>query len=361
MRRTGVIEGFWLPKAVRRQVVPAGTRWESLSFSDGRECGCECEVDAPGAVRARWPQLGPEAWARLLDHLTAARQSAPRGPEFWDRLQTAVLSTAKRLSDPKDALHAAALDAVPPYTGYSPAMVASTLGAPEMWDLAQMTRALALAPSKAAAARWELLPGLPGRLRFFPGGTGLDGGVQGRPGEYFARLGGGIASRLPFYSRRQLFLEAEAPGFVIGYGAGNVPGTALIIALLALSTTLAGDAPPVVVVRNSRREPILSPLVFAALEKADPELVGTVAILTWDYGDAELQDRLLSRSDLVIAAAGDDVIGRIAGRIAGLVGAGRVGTRRGPSDPARARFHAHGHKVSFTAVGREMLSERHQI
>ena len=105
------------------------------------------------------------------------------------------------------------------------------------------------------------------------------------------------------------------------------------------------------VVRNSRREPIFSPMVLAALERADADLFGTVAILTWDYEDAELQDRLLSRSDLVIAAAGDDTIGRIAGQIEAAGGS---------ADRARPRFHAHGHKVSFTAIGRELLAERHR-
>ena len=342
MRRPGVIEGFWLPNAVRGPVLSADTRWESLSFVDGRECGRECEAGAPGAVTARWPQLSTEAWTRMLDHLTAARRTAPRGPEFWDRLQAALLSAAKRLSDPGDPLHVTAVDAIPRYTGYSPAMIASTLGAPEMWDMRQMERALALAPTKAAAVRWEPLLGLPGRLRFFPGGARPDVREWWSRGGPFARLPG----RLPIYSRRSLFGDAEAPGFVTGFGAGNVPGTALIMALLALSTTLAGDAPPVVVVRNSRREPIFGPLVLTALEKADADLVGTMAILTWDYDDAELQDRLLSRSDLVIAAAGDDTIGRIAGRIS----AGRAS-----SDQARPRFHPHGHKVSFSAIGREML------
>ncbi len=172
VRRPGVIEGFWLPQAVRAQVISTETRWETLSFAGGRECGRECDADAPGAVAARWPRLGAEAWTRTLDLLSAARPEAPRGPEFWDRLQTAMLSAARRLSDPGDPLHGAALDALPRYTGYSPEMIASTLGAPDMWDLGQMAHALALSPTKSAAARWESLPGLTGRLRFFPGGAG---------------------------------------------------------------------------------------------------------------------------------------------------------------------------------------------
>ncbi len=341
MRSPGVIEGFWLPQAVRAQVISAETRWETLSFAGGRECGRECDADAPGAVTARWPRLGAEAWTRTLDLLSAARRRGPARTRVLGSPAGGHAVGGERLSDPGDPLHGAALDALPRYTGYSPEMIASTLGAPDMWDLGQMAQALALSPTRSAAARWESLPGLTGRLRFFPGGAGADErewrALAGLPGRLAVRFAG----RLPMYSRRPLFGEAEAPEFVTGYGAGNVPGTALIIALLALSTTLAGGAPPVTVVRNSRREPIFSPMVLAALEQADADLFGTVAILTWDYEDAELQDRLLSRSDLVIAAAGDDTIGRIAGQIEAAGGRADRGSAPIPCPRAQGQLHCH--------------------
>jgi len=335
MRSPGVIEGFWLPKAIRRSVLDGRRSWDESCFAGGRECGRECDADTPGAVTARWPRLTEEDWTLLLDGLAAARGRAPRGPEFWDRLRTALGGIAQGLADPKSPARRG-IEAIPAYTGYSPAMIASVMAAPEIWDLEQMATALALEPTRAATAHWQPLPGLPGRLRFFPSRAAKIAGVSGR---------------LPVYSGLPLFGAPETPGFVTGYGAGNVPGTALIIVLLALSTTLSGGAPPVVLVRNSRREPIFSPLILQALEEADEELVSTVAVLVWDYDDAALQSRLLGRSDLVIAAAGDDTIARIAGQIP------RVGDS---SDRPRVRFHPHGHKVSFSAIGREVFELGHQ-
>lgn len=329
-----MIEGFWLPKAIRRSVIAGRRSWEESSFAGGRECGRECDADAPGAVTARWPRLSEGDWTAVLDGLAAARERAPRGPEFWERLGTALGAVALGLADPRSSTRLG-FEAIPEYTGYSRAMIDSVMGAPEIWDLEQMTRALALNPTRAAAAQWQPLPGLPGRLRFFPSRA--------------ARISR-FSGRLPVYSGLSLFGAPEAPEFVTGYGAGNVPGTALIIVLLALSTTLSGGAPPVVLVRNSRREPIFSPLILQALEEADEDLVSTVAVLVWDYDDAALQRRLLGGSDLVIAAAGDDTINRIADQIP-----------RGDDSPdrPRCRFHPHGHKVSFSVIGREVFELGH--
>jgi hypothetical protein len=239
-------------------------------------------------------------------------------------------SVAARLADPRDPARQV-LEKIPGYTGYSEAMVGSIMAAPEIWDLEQMARAMALDPTWASTATWQPLPGLPGRLRFFP---------------QRARQIANISGQVPLISRLPVFTAPEAPGRVTGYGAGNVPGTALMIILLGLATTLSGGAPPVMLVRNSRREPIFSPLILRALEEADEELVSTLAVLVWDYEDSALQDRLLGSSDLIIAAAGDETIARIADQIA------RAGDT---TDRPRARFHRHGHKVSFSAIGRDIF------
>jgi len=132
----------------------------------------------------------------------------------------------------------------------------------------------------------------------------------------------------------------------VGYGAGNVPGTALLIAFLAMATTLAACPQPAVVVKNSRREPIFAPLVFSALEAVDPDLVSCTAILVWDYEDGLVQQLLLSQAGLVIAAASDETIAQIGRALAGAMS----------SDREAPRFHAHGHKISFSAIGREVLA-----
>jgi hypothetical protein len=169
---------------------------------------------------------------------------------------------------------------------------------------------------------------LPGRLRFY----------ATRPWKQGLR-------RLLGRNRGPLFGPPVLPDLVVGYGAGNVPGTALLISFLAWSTALAGGAPPLVLVKNSRREPIFSPLVFQALEAADPDLVATSALLIWDYEDAKVQDKVLSQAGLVIAAASDETIAQVGDSFRSFVRSGQ------------ARFHAHGHKVSFSAIGREVLEQ----
>lgn len=322
------LEGFWLPRALRDRFVAADTAWAEARFARGREVGVECPLDEPGPAGARWPSLSTEHWETLLQGLREARLRAPRGPEFWDRLQAALPEAARRLADPAGPARRVLADALPAYTGFSPAMIAATLDAPEMWDLRGMASSYAYRPSKAQAARWRPLPGLPGRVRFFPE----------KPIDRLAPL-------VPVAWEMPLVGAPEAPGTVLGYGAGNVPGTALIIALLALSTTLAGEAPPAVLVRNSRREPIFSPLVLSALEDIDEELVSTVAVLVWDIDDPLLQSRLLGAADLVLAATGDDTIARIE---TALASSARPGARP-------ARLHPHGHKVGFSVIGREAL------
>ncbi len=141
----------------------------------------------------------------------------------------------------------------------------------------------------------------------------------------------------------------------MGYGAGNVPGTALLDRLPGPGHHPGRRPPPVVVVRNSRREPIFAPLVLGALEAVDPDLVSTIAVLIWDYEDAAVQEQLpapqlLAQADLVIAAASDETIAQIDKPYKGWPPSGSA-ARPGP-----VRFHAHGHKVSFSAIGREMLA-----
>ncbi|MFH1834163.1 MAG: acyl-CoA reductase, partial [bacterium] len=371
------MDGFWAPRAVRAALVSERTEWEALSFAGGRQCGLECDTDTPGAVSARWPRLTPGDWRVLLDELAAGRDRAPQGAEFWSRLQVALIAAGHRLADPSAPARATILGALAGYTGYSPAMVASIMGAPEMWDMQQMRSALASSPTRTAIIDWEPLQGLPGLLRFFPGVMRRGGRARAR-GRVLEMLAGGVRP----LSSHPHFAEPVPPGTVVGYGAGNVPGTALIIALLSLATTLVGRKPPVVVIRNSRREPIFSPLVLAAIEEADPDLLASVAILVWDYDDDDLQRRLLAQADLVIAAAGDETIDRLASQIASATsgaaapedaapedaapeaaasenatsGAGAPGNT-GKTRRAAPRFHAHGHKVSFSAISREMFED----
>ncbi len=143
-----------------------------------------------------------------------------------------------------------------------------------------------------------------------------------------------------------LFTPLPAGDLGLEIAAGNVPGSGLMLAVLLhisnhMSASGAAVTPPAVLVRNSRQAPILAPGVLSAIESIDSELVSGIAMLVWDYENEEIQQKLLAQADLVIAAAADPTIDQIRLQLK-TFGAG-------------ARFHAHGHKVSFDIIGREAL------
>jgi len=274
----------------------------------------------------------------LLAALEENRQRTPKGQAFWDRLQAASANVALRFADPSDPLWEQALAALPGYTGYSEPMIRFTLGAMDLMTLRELPAAFALSPTRRVAQDWQPMAGLSGRLRFY----------ASRP--WLRAL-----QKLSFGAARPLFDTPSLPDLAVGYGAGNVPGTALLIAFLAQAVTLAGGAPPAVVVRNSRREPIFTQLVLRGLEAADEDLVSAVAVLVWEYEDTAVQDLLLSKADLVIATASDESIAQIGSQI-GHAREGRGVPVPAASSSRSVRFHAHGHKVSFSAIGREVLA-----
>lgn len=321
----GALPGFWLPRSVREQLLTPEIAWESVAFSEGRECGKECAADDPDAVAVSWPRLSAAEWGRALDILSRNRARAPRGPELWSRLQSALHSVAVRQTRGNASGYHAVLSALSSYTGYSPQMIGVALHSRALWQVDDMAKAFQFRPTWEAARQWAPLAGLPGLLRFYPSG----------------RLAS-ARHRYALGAKAPLFGSERPPETVVGFAAGNVPGAALLIVLLALATAISGGGSPAVLVRNSRREPIFSPLVLSMLEEEDEDLVSSVALLIWDYDDLQLQRVVLSGADLVVAAAGDDTIGRISKDIALCGGA--------------ARFHAHGHKVSFTTIGKKYLT-----
>ena len=299
------MDGFWLPDALQQQPAFANVGFRTLSYLDGQPAA----PDDPRAVTARYPDLQPSDWQALLAGLRGQRTRVPRGAAYWVRLQTALQVAGRRLADPADPLRREILTALPIYTGYSEAMIRMTLAALDMMALDQLPAAYASLPTWQAAAAWQPIPGLPGRLRFYPAAT---------PGWNLAR----------FLRRRQdgpLPGEVTAPELVVGYGAGNVPGTALLITFLAQATSLAADTAPPIVIRNSRQEPLFGPLVLRALAAVDPDLVANVALLIWDFEDERIQALLLAQADLIVAAAGDQTITEI----------GRAARHAAPAQPPR--------------------------
>jgi len=314
------IEGFWLPARVRDAVIRSDTPWERLTLCEGRAA----TDDEERAVSVQWPVLDQDDWHTLVDALNDQRARVPRGPELWERLQAALHQAASALADTTNPLRATAMESLPSYTGFSDAMIEFTLSSMDLFAIDTLQHAMAFEPTRAVAHGWTPMEGLPGRIRFYSDGSWLQ------------RL-----LRMPGEKNNPLFGPADPPEMMLGYGAGNVPGTALMIGFLGQAIAATGHTPPAVVVKNSRREPIFSPLVLSAIEQADPEIVANLAVLVWDYENEAIQRPLMDRAGLVIAAASDETIHTVGHQVS--------------ESHTPARFHAHGHKVSFSAIGREFL------
>lgn len=317
------VEGFWLPREIRAKYLSQGLEFSSQTYRLGKPCLPEDQ----GSVTATWPRLTHVEWQQLLDLLRANRSRVPSGAAFWERLQSALNHCSVQLAEAGNPFHQHAIGTLSSYTGFSEPMVRSTLSAFQMLSLQAFPAVYQSLVALAAARSWQTSYGNPGRWRYF-----------------HAPLREKIQSYLPLFSSRHLHSKKEVPRLVVGFGAGNVPGNALLITLLSLASTLAGELAPAVLIRNSRQEPIFTPMVLDAIEHFDPDLLCSTAIMVWDYEDSSLQELLLSQADLVVAAASDETIGHIQAQIHSLHRA------------APLRFHAHGHKVSFAAIGNEMFN-----
>ena len=155
-----MLDGYWLPQGLRDRILVPGMEYATSSFARGRPAVAGGE----GAVTVRWPLLRDEDWSRLLAGLRDNRQRAPQGAACWQRLSTAMMAAARRLADPGDPLHQAAMASLPGYTGYSDAMIAAMLRGLDLWNLDQFPAALALEPTWQAARSWQGMGALPGRL-----------------------------------------------------------------------------------------------------------------------------------------------------------------------------------------------------
>jgi hypothetical protein len=305
--KSPMYDGFWLPLRLRERVL-AGASWDTIWLRGGTLV----DETTPGAVAVRRPRLASEGWRDLLTGLgTARRVSAWEAPERW---QAALRAAREKL------IAAAMMPALATATGFSLPLLATTLWQGDLIGPDRLVEACQFRPTWSIASHWEPMPGLTGSARFFP-----------------ARRRDRWAAGL----RRSHPLTRPAPlvKLALGYAAGNVPGTALLIAMLASaanSALQAGSTAPAVLVRNSRHEPLFAPWVLAAIETVDPELVASTAIMLWDYDDGVLQSNLMRSAGLLIAAAGDPAIADL----------DVLRARYAPD----CRFHRHGHKVSFAAI-----------
>ncbi|HKA52515.1 MAG TPA: acyl-CoA reductase [Candidatus Binatia bacterium] len=114
--------------------------------------------------------------------------------------------------------------------------------------------------------------------------------------------------------------------------AGNFPGAGLdgvIFALLVKSATL---------VKASSSAPFLPTRFARSLAAVDPGLASCLAVVTWPGGRVELEDIAFSQADIVLASGADDSLLAIRSRV-------------------RGKFIGYGHKVSFSVISKEVLSD----
>jgi hypothetical protein len=332
-----ILDGFWLPKKLRREIITPETPWVIQNYQAGRPT----EKAGPGIASARWPQISRGQWEKLLCLLNEQRRIAPA--DFLSRIQQALTQISQRFNDPTDSLAQTALQAIPAYTGYAPEMIRFVLSALDLMPLDTLGEIVDLQLPETVKDQYlslRDLGNLDGRIKFYETGK--------------RNL---LKRWVPKSAEKPFPVEPAYPDMVLGFAAGNVIGTSHLISLLAQVSALIhlnhdpGEKSfPVILVKNSRQEPIFAPLIFSALEEIDPTLTESIALMIWDYEDIELQETLLSQADLVIAAAVDFTIDQIEQTIR------RVQT---PAHPIR--FHRHGHKVSFTTIGKSYLHKNRQI
>lgn len=306
-----VLDGYWLPADLRERVL-ANAAWEIYYLKGGRVL----EMAEEGAVGIRWPRLEDSAWQALLEGLYKNRRMETSSflRRWQQALEAGMPLMAERLPDFLPLLAAA--------TGYSAEMVMRAFLSGSLIQVEPVIGALEFNPQRRAVLDWQPLPGLAGKVRFFPH-------------RWQDRLALNLAGHMPFYR------PASPSRLALGFAAGNVPGTAFLISLLAGLANAAHDGMPVpaLLVRNSRHEPVFAPWLLNILEQSDAELASFLGVLIWDYSDQTLQARLMQAAGLMLAAAGDDTI----------VALDVIRARVNP----KLRFHRHGHKASFSVITRE--------
>ncbi len=328
-----IFDGFWLPKNLRDEIITDNTPW-TVQF---RAAGQPASEQDPLAVGARWPRLTPEQWEVVFQYLNENRSAI--NPNFINRLQSALATLFQPYQSGDAPIPQEMVDIFTAYTGYSDQMVLLMLSLFDNEPFTAIQKILQVtfpASLKNEFISIQQLGGPEGWIRFYESRSPLTWKI---------------------FSKQQpgpLSTKSKPPQSMLGFASGNVLGTAFIISLLGQVSGLAAarhndrvnSSIPSILVKNSRQEPIFVPFLFSAIEAIDPELLSSVAVMVWDYEDSLLQRMMISRADLVLAAAADHTIAQIGNQINNV----------NPS----ARFHPHGHKTSFTTIGRDYLAKAHQ-
>jgi len=121
--------------------------------------------------------------------------------------------------------------------------------------------------------------------------------------------------------------SANPPSSVFHVLAGTVP----TVAVEAIVLALLGRAPNVI--KTSRNEPHVARLYLRALRQHAPDLASSVAVLTWEGGDQELERLACDQAAVVVAYGSNQTIDAMYGKC------------RFPT-----KFIGYGHRISFGIV-----------
>lgn len=320
-------DGFWFPASIRNELVTPERRFETLHFQGGTFV----PDGTADSVAVRWPRLELDDWQRALDILKRNRADFPAA-DWRQRLPQAMTSLQALWTDTDNPLWRNLVESLEVCTGHSAGMLNVALGLLQLISVEDLQTAASAQLTNAVRDTFITMDGLPGRIKFYASG----------PGSAWAER---FLLRFDSYRHQSFGTVRQPTNMMLGYAAGNVPGTGLLLTLLGLAAAAgAGDRPPVILIRNSRREPIFTALVLSALEFIDPGLLETTMVTVWDHADRSLQEYLIAQSDLVVAAASDETIEDLDANV-----------KRASMASHPVRFHKHGHKVSFSTIGREAL------
>lgn len=128
------------------------------------------------------------------------------------------------------------------------------------------------------------------------------------------------------------FRRAYGPTLVTQVLAGNLPGAGLdgvIFALLLKSATL---------VKTSSSAPLLPTLFARSLARIDPDLGACLAVVHWPGGNTAVEEVAFRRAEVVLASGAEDSLTAIRTQV-------------------RGKFIGYGHKVSFSVIGRDILTD----
>lgn len=263
--------------------------------------GWETREYGGGAVTLRLPVLEPETIRLLAGRVRAAALNHLAETPVAEIVH-AVDRAAALLQRRDHPVRAAAEEALPAVTGYSPEMIRLILD--------------------RMAADWRA-PALDELLRREFGDPGVLDGFQVVEG---GEAGENEAERVPVRVR------AYGPELAYHIFAGNIPGvavTSIVRSLLVKGATLG---------KTASGDPLLPALFAQLIARVAPELGECLAIAYWPGSARELQEAALREAEVVVVYGGEEAVRSVRDII-----------------PTGVRLVEHGPRFSLAGIAREVL------